>query len=264
MALEFYPELREALNSGRPFVLCTVVETIGSSPGTVGQKMIVWADGRILGSVGGGTNEERVRQTALEIFKSGGSRMMSFDLANPIEGADPICGGEARVFLELMADRPRLVIFGGGHIGHTLARLAHHVKFHVTLVDERPAFCDPAQLPEVDRCLCQPFAQAMPHLEIDAQTMVVVVTPGHTYDRVVVEQAFATPARYIGLVGSAKKIVEMKRLFRELGVTEERLENSLFTPVGINLGSTSPEEIAVEILAQLVAFRNGRILRFQK
>ncbi|MBU1105239.1 MAG: XdhC/CoxI family protein [Candidatus Riflebacteria bacterium] len=263
MATEFFQELRRAFNKNEPFVLCTVVETIGSSPGTVGQKMIVFRDGSISGSVGGGINEERVREAAIDQFKNGTSTIMTFDLSNPLVGNDPICGGKARVFIELQAHEPRMVVFGAGHIGKILAKMAALARFRVTIIDERSEFANPAIFPECERVICKSYEEAVVEAALDENCHVVVVTPGHLKDFEVLEKVIPTKASYIGLVSSAKKLIEMKRALVAQGIAEKRTEE-LFAPIGINLGSTTPEEIAVEILAQIVAFRNGKIIGFQK
>ncbi|KAF1079368.1 MAG: hypothetical protein GQF41_4248 [Candidatus Rifleibacterium amylolyticum] len=263
MANEFFYALKQAYNRNEPFVLCTVVETIGSSPGTVGQKMLVFKDGTIAGTVGGGVNEERTRIAALELFSSGEARILTFDLDNPLAGSDPVCGGKSRVFIELQAHEPRMVVFGAGHIGKVLAQMAALARFRVTIVDERPEYANPALFPDSVQVLCQPFESAVAAVKIDANSHVAVLTPGHLKDFEVLERVLPTPAAYVGLVCSAKKLVEMKAALIDKGIAGDRVE-ALFAPIGINLGSTTPEEIAVEILAQIVAFRNGKIIRFEK
>ncbi|PKL40344.1 MAG: dehydrogenase [Candidatus Riflebacteria bacterium HGW-Riflebacteria-1] len=263
MATEFFYELKQAFNRNEPFVLCTVVETIGSSPGTVGQKMIVRRDGSTAGTVGGGINEERTRKAALDLFSCGGSLMLTYDLANPLEGGEPVCGGKSRVFIELQAHEPRMVIFGGGHIGRVLAKMAVLARFRVTLADERPEYANPELFPECVQVICKPFEEAVAEAGLDKNCHVTVLTPGHRKDFEVLEKVLPSEAAYVGLVCSAKKLVEMKQALVEKTVEQKRVD-ALFAPIGINLGSTTPEEIAVEILAQIVAFRNGKVLRFEK
>lgn len=263
MATEFFQELKKAFNRNEPFVLCTVIETEGSSPGTVGQKMLVFRDGSTAGTVGGGINEERVRIAAVDLFKNGTATILEFDLANPLNGTEPVCGGRARVFIELQANEPRMVVFGAGHIGKVLARLAALTRFRVTIVDERPDFANEQLFPECERVICMEYTAAVAAAELDERCHVAVVTPGHVKDREVLEKVLPTKAPYVGLVSSAKKMVEMKKHFVDQGIAKDRVE-SIFAPIGINLGSTTPEEIAVEILAQIVAFRNGKIIRFEK
>ncbi len=263
MATEFFNELKQAFNRNEPFVLCTVVETIGSSPGTVGQKMLVYGDGSTVGTVGGGINEERTRKAAMELFKGGAATILTFDLANPLEGGDPVCGGKSRIFIELQSHEPRMVIFGAGHIGKVLAKMAVLARFRVTIADERPEFASPALFPHGVEVICKPYEQAVAAASIDANSHVVVVTPGHLKDFEVLVMSLPFPAPYVGLVCSAKKLIEVKEALFKKGIASERV-NGIFAPVGINLGSTTPEEIAVEILAQIIAFRNGKVIRFEK
>ena len=263
MATEFFHELKQAFNRNEPFVLCTVVETIGSSPGTVGQKMIVHRDGSTVGTVGGGINEERTRLAALGLFNSGGSSILTYDLDNPLEGGDPVCGGKSRIFIELQAHEPRMVIFGGGHIGRVLAKMAVLARFRVALADERPEYANPELFPECVQVICKPFEEAVAEAGLDNNCHVAVLTPGHRKDFEVLEKVLPSAAPYVGLVCSAKKLVEMKQALIEKAIEKKRVD-ALFAPIGVNLGSTTPEEIAVEILAQIVAFRNGKIIRFAK
>ncbi|RCK77971.1 MAG: Xanthine and CO dehydrogenases maturation factor, XdhC/CoxF family [Candidatus Ozemobacter sibiricus] len=263
MSSEFFSELKEAFNEGDPFVLALVVETDGSSPGKVGQKMLIYHDGSTEGTVGGGVNEERVRQAAVELFHTGGSKVLTFAMDNPIDGTEPVCGGTMKVYLELLVDRPRLVIFGGGHIGRVLAKLASIAHFRVTLVDQRPEFADPKILPEVDQVVCAPYEASVDTVGLDARTSVVIVTPGHSHDLQVLRRVVPSPAPYVGMIGSARKVEEMKKTLLAEGADPERLA-ALFAPIGINLGGQTPEEIAVAILAQIIAFRNGKIIHYQR
>lgn len=264
MATELFRELQEAFNSRKPFVLCTVVEVDGSSPGKSGQRMIVFENGSTAGTVGGGINEERTRKAALALFpERGGTQLLSYDLANEIESGEPVCGGNVKIFLEYMADRNRIVIFGGGHIGFALARLAAQMRFHVALVDDRPEYADPSRFPEIEHVICRPYPGSVAAIGVEATDAVVIVTPGHLHDLVVLEQAVASPAEYVGMIGSARKVAEMKKSILASGVDTKRVE-SVFAPIGIHLGSTTPEEIALEILAQIVAFRNGITLRYAR
>ncbi len=263
MATELFQELKRVFNRNESFVLCTVVETLGSSPGTVGQKMIVFRDGSTSGTVGGGVNEERVRVAALDLFKSGSSQILTFDLNNPLDGSDPVCGGQVRIFIEMIADEPQMLVFGAGHIGKVLAKMAALARFRVTVIDERPEYADPKLFPECESVVCCRYEESLEKVKINDRSFVVVVTPGHMKDKEVLELVLPTSAPYVGLVSSARKMVEMKEALVAKGNSRERAD-SIFTPIGINLGSTTPEEIAVEILAQVVAFRNGKIIRFAR
>jgi xanthine dehydrogenase accessory factor len=262
MAIEFYSELQRAYNTNQSFALCTVIETIGSSPGKVGQKMIVHRDGSIVGTVGGGVNEDITRKAALDLFKTGGSTIVSFDMSNDdVYGGDPVCGGEAKVLIELQSSEPKMIVFGAGHIGKILANMARLCRFRVTIADERPEFASEANFPEDVNVLCKSYEEAVAEVGIDSNSFVVVATPGHVKDREVIELVLPYGYAYLGLVGSMKKSAAFKSALKEKGFDAKKVDE-LFTPIGISLGSTTPEEISIEIMSQIVAFRNGHIIRF--
>lgn len=262
MAIEFYTELQKAYNSNQSFVLCTVIETIGSSPGKVGQKMIVFRNGATVGTIGGGINENRAKETALDLFVTGGSTVLSFDMSNKdlFEG-DPVCGGESKVLLELQNSEPRMIIFGAGHIGCLLAKVANLSRFRVTIADERPEFASEAVFPNGIEVICKPYKEAVEAAKIDDNSYIVVATPGHVKDRETIEYVLNSDAVYIGLVGSGKKSANFRASLKERGFDPKKVD-ALYTPIGISLGSTTPEEIVIEIMAQIVALRNGREIRY--
>lgn len=261
MAVNFFEEMKEAFDRNQPFVICTVVETIGSSPGSIGQKMLVFKDGKTVGTVGGGANEEKVRLAAIDLFKNGDTALLNFNLNNPIEGEEAVCGGEARVFIELISHSPHMVVFGAGHIGKVLAKMAALANFKVTIVDERPDYANNDIFPEC-KTICCDYVQAVEKADINESSYVVVVTPGHQNDMSVLKAAMKHDAAYFGLVGSAKKLNEMKEVLADSGISKDKI-TSMFAPIGLNLNSNTPEEIAVEILAQIVAFRNGKVIRYE-
>lgn len=263
MDFEFYQELRECFAAGDEFVLCTVVEASGSSPARVGQKMVVFADGTIRGTVGGGVHEEDIRRQAVALFATGGSRLLAFDLAGEITSPAPVCGGSFRCFIELLQDRPKLFIFGAGHIGEVLCALARPLRFRVTVVDERSDFARPERLPGADAVVCRPYEGVVAGLGIDARSSVVIVTPGHVKDREVLTQVISTPAAYVGMIGSQRKWEEMKKSMVDQGISRAKLD-SVHCPIGVNLVGQSPAEIALGILAQIVAARHGRQIPFQR
>ncbi|MBF0407234.1 MAG: XdhC family protein [Candidatus Riflebacteria bacterium] len=264
MINEFYDELRSSLESGRRFVLCTVIEADGSSPGKPGNLMIVFEDGTTCGTIGGGVNEEKVRLESVEILSTTlQTRVVTFNLSNPVNGPEPICGGAMKVFLQVMQKRPALAIFGAGHIGNALAKIAHLSNFRVSIVDERPEYLSRERLLDGIETICCKYEESFSKIHIDSETAIVIVTPGHKNDLSVLKESLKTASSYIGMIGSARKVAENKKVLIEDGVDPLRID-SIFAPIGIYLGGNSPQEIAVSILAQIIAFRNGLSARFDK
>lgn len=257
MRFEFLSELEQAISQGGNFVLCTVIAAMGSSPAKPGQKMIVRSDGTIRGTVGGGVNEERIRRAALELFRGGDTRLVEFAMDQSIASDEPVCGGRFTCFLELLEEHPRLFIFGAGHVGAALARLAQACRFHVTVVDERAEFVSEERLAAADVRLCASYEDAVARCPIDHRSSVVIVTPGHVKDREVLERAILTEASYIGMIGSQRKWDELRQAMIAAGADARRL-GEIHCPIGVNLVGQSPEEIALGVLAQVVAFRHGK------
>ena len=264
MSVYCYKELREAYNSGKSFILCTVVEVKGSSPGKVGQKMIVFRDGSTIGTIGGGVNEAKTKGKAIDMFAEGGSKMIDFDMSsNDVDGFDPICGGEFKVLMEYQACEPYLCIFGAGHIGERLAKIANLSGFRVTIADERPEYADSRKFANGIDVICDPYEEAVRKAKITPETFVVVCTPGHSKDKETIEWVLPYKPQYLGLVGSGKKRGQFMEALKAKGFNAEQCE-AIFTPIGISLGSTTPEEIVIEILAQIIAFRNGHEIRYNR
>lgn len=263
MTTEFFSQMKMAFNNFRPFVLCTVIENIGSSPGKAGQKMIVYPDSKTLGTVGGGVNEDRVVAEALKVFDDRKPKTVQFNLDNPIDGAEPVCGGVVKLFLELHAPAPQLVIFGGGHVGKALASVASLVHFDTIVFDEREEYANNERFNGSCRVIHSDYSKLLEKVNIDKNTYLVIMTPGHLKDREVLEKVLRQEFAYCGLICSEKKKKELFEQLIEKGFDKKKV-NSIFAPVGIDLQSTTPEEIAIEITAQMVAFRNGKIILFKK
>ena len=264
MAVDTYNELKEAYNSGKSFVLCTVIDVKGSSPAKTGQKMIVFRDGSFKGTIGGGINEARTISKCMDMFAMGGSMVIDYDLSSSnAEDKEPVCGGEFKVLLEFQSSAPRLCVFGAGHIGEKLARIGALTGYNVTLADERPDFVDSNKFSKDINLICDPYVEAVKKANITEDTFVVVCTPGHINDAEAIETVLPYKPQYLGLVGSGKKRQQFMKNLKEKGFDPEQCEN-IFMPIGISFGSTTPEEIVIEIMAQIIAFRNGKIVKYTR
>lgn len=234
--------LAQCLESNEPVALATVVEVKGASPAQVGFKLLVRPDGSVVGNIGGGTLEQRVRTEAMAALAEGKSRLLHYTLRE--KGPDAVgmvCGGEATVFIEVYQPAPVLLIVGGGHIGRPLAEMARLVGFNVQVVDVRP---DRATTPQLDPTTITPW------------TYVVVITESHITDEQALRQVLDTPAAYLGMIGSRRKVGIIFDHLRAEGVPEERIAR-VHAPIGLDLGGRSPAEIALAILAEIVQVRYG-------
>jgi xanthine dehydrogenase accessory factor len=252
--LELYEEVVRLTRRGEPFAMATVVAHGGSSPRKTGAKMLVRGDGTYIGSVGGGRVEKESVEAALASLKDETPRILDYVLT--VENGFA-CGGSMKVYIEPQGRRTLLVIFGAGHVGRALCSLAHGCGFRVTVVDERPECAVPSLLPGADEILCAPLADAFGRLSLDRESFVVIATPGHLHDFEAVRGCLSTEAGFIGLLGSRRKRDTLLQCLEEEGMDASRRAR-IVTPVGLEIGARTPEEIAVSIVGQLIAVRSGK------
>jgi xanthine dehydrogenase accessory factor len=249
--LELYEEMVRLSRQGEPFALALVIESGGSSPRKAGAKMLVRRDGTLLGSVGGGRVEKETVQAAREVLDEGVPRTLQFVL-NQENGF--ACGGQMTVYIEPQGGRPHLVMFGAGHVGRAVTALAHGCGFRVTVVDERPACATRDQLAGADQIICSSPAEAFGKLSLDRKSFIIVATPGHLGDFDAVRGSLATSAGFIGLLGSRSKRETLLRTLEQEGFAADQRAR-VVTPVGLDIGAQTPEELAVSIVGQLIATR---------
>lgn len=249
--LEIHREFVRLAEAGIAAALATVVETNGSSPRKAGAKMLVQGDGTTLGTVGGGRIELETVAAAREAIRDGSPRSVPFTLT---EEHGHVCGGRVLVYIEPAATYPRLVIAGAGHVGQALARAASFAGFRVTVADERPGFADRQRVPEADEAIVCDYGTLFGQIPVDNGTFVVIATPGFEQDFAAVRGALATPAPFIGLIGSARKRDVLHTTLAVEGYGADEI-NRVTIPVGLPIGGETPEEIALSIIAQLIERR---------
>lgn len=252
-----YEALLESQAQGEPAALATVVSVKGSVPRHAGSKMLVRADGSIVGTVGGGAMESLVVQEALGAIRDGRSRLPEYALNNLEDGDPGICGGTVQVFIEPVAIAPQLVVVGGGHVGKSLAELGKWLGYRVILSDDRPEFCNPEYLPGLaGYAVCKP-GELLEHIRVNSQTYIAAVTRGLPVDIHLIPALLATDAPYIGLIGSRRRwALTAKALKEEHGLTDRELAR-IHAPIGLELQAETPHEIAVSIMAEIIMVRRG-------
>lgn len=252
-----YAALLDAQNQNIPVALATVISVEGSVPRHAGSKLLVYVDGRIVGTVGGGKMEALVIDEARAAITDGQTRVRDYSL-NDIAAGDPgICGGTVQVFIEPIHAPPTLLIIGGGHVGKALAELGRWLEWRVVLSDDRAEFCNPDYAPDLaDYVVCAP-ADIAEHTRIDARTYVAAVTRGLPVDINLIPALLATDAPYIGLIGSRRRwALTIRALRDERGITPEALAR-IHAPIGLELQAETPKEIAVSIMAEIIMTQRG-------
>lgn len=262
-AVDETKEVLDAMNderaAGRPFVLATVTDTSGSVPREPGAKMLVRADGSIAGTVGGGPLEGMAIVTARELIAGGGaSKKESFELQH--KGPTSLkmrCGGRVEIFFDVHRPPAAIVVIGGGHVGRATAGVATAAGIPVVVVDDRAEFSDPARFPGARVLHKDLRAEGLAGVPVNAGDAVVIVTRCHDVDEGVLRSAMGTPAAYIGMIGSRRKVAEIFRRLAEDGA-DPAADPRVHAPIGLALGTDAPGEIAVSILAEVLKVRSGR------
>lgn len=251
---DVYRALEAARAARLPAVLATVVQSIGSAPQEAGAKLVVTQGGEMAGTVGGGAFEQRVLEEARTLFAcEERTRLLELNLSRDL---GMCCGGVMTVFFERVALPARLVVLGAGHIARPLVELASAVGFEAVVIDEREAWADPARFPKALAVHCDDPEAVIAELALDSDTAVVVVTHHHPLDQALVRALVASRAGFCGLVGSEAKRNKFQMRLEAQGVPPGALLR-LRSPLGIQIGAETPEEIALSIVAELVAWRRG-------
>lgn len=252
-----FAALLEAQEKSIPVALATVVDAQGSAPRHAGSKMLVYADGQFVGTVGGGTMEARVIGEALAALADGQARLRSYTLNDVAAGDAGVCGGTIQIFIEPIGSAPTLLVIGGGHVGRALAQLGKWMEYRVVLSDDRPEFCNAQYLPGMDEyVVCKP-AEVAGRTRIDRQTYIAAVTRGVAVDAPLIPTLLATDAAYIGVIGSRRRwALTMDALRSQHGLTDDQLKR-IHAPIGLELQAETPKEIALSILSEITMLRRG-------
>lgn len=309
----FYEQLAEVLQQ-ETVVLATITAVQGSVPREVGAKMIVCADGRLIGTIGGGAGEAVVQQRALTVLQSGTKQFVEIDLSGaPDRETQGICGGKMQVWLERWAGAeaqalvaqilnslslggaaivtpfdsakspylmpsdihtieaadhalieplvppPTLIIVGAGHVAIPLAQIAQLAGFEIVVLDDRPDFANPARFPKGATVMSKSVEQAIIELPPIPNLYAALVTRGYLHDVEPLKALLQRPTRYIGMIGSQKRVRRVRQALVQAGYSTEAVH--LYAPIGLDIGALTPEEIAVSICAELILVRRGGIGR---
>jgi xanthine dehydrogenase accessory factor len=246
----------EALSRGETVALVTVVRAQGSTPQRAGAKMLVWPDGRVVGTIGGGCYENDAFWKAREAIVSGKSSLVHYELNDDFaEENGLICGGRMDVHIDPLSPSPRLYIIGAGHVGFHLARAARDAGFQIHVVDDREKFANADRFPDADVAV-GPIPEWLQRVALPSTAYVVVVTRGHQNDLDALRALAPRACKYLGLIGSRAKVARIYDALLAEGMTPECLER-VHAPIGLEIGAVTPAEIAISIVAELIAVRRG-------
>jgi xanthine dehydrogenase accessory factor len=255
--MDVYEELVRLRNLGQKCALATIVEVRGSIPSYESAKLLVREDGSIVGTIGGGCVEAEVWNAAREVMQTEQPRRLTFNLGQDAAYDNGlICGGQLDVFVEPVLPIPHAFIFGGGHISKSLSKVVTLAGFASVVVDNRESFANRERFPEAEAVHAAEYEEVFPQLAINETSYVIIVTRGHRDDMRVLTLALATPARYLAMIGSKRKVLNVIREMEKEGVDRAAFER-IYAPMGLDIGAISPEEIAISVTAEMIAVRRG-------
>ena len=252
---DIYQEIVHLRAAGRNAALATIIQVRGSIPAYECAKLLVRDDGTQLGTIGGGCVEADVWQAAREVLQREQPRRLTFHLNQDVaHDRGLICGGTLEVFIEPILAAPVAMLFGGGHVSLALARAAGLAGFEIVVADDRASFASRERFPDAAALHVGDFDELLPTLQVPPHAYLLIVTRGHKSDLRVLRWALTTPARYIGMIGSRRKVLACFQALAAEGVAPERLAE-IHAPLGLSLGAITPGEIAIATVAEMIAVR---------
>lgn len=241
-------------NERQEVAVATITKASGSAPRGVGTKMGVLKDGSIIGTIGGGALEKHIIDLSLEALETGESKSHSLNLSD--KEIKMICGGAVDVFIDVYKNRSKLMIFGGGHVGYAIYKQALLLDFDIDIFDDREEFANKERFPEANEIFTEDLDEIFQDYKVDDNTYVIIVTRGHSHDEKALEKVVNSNAKYVGSMGSKKKILEMMKSLKEKGYSQENLQK-VYAPVGLDIASEKPAEIAVSIMGEILMVKNN-------
>ncbi len=253
--MDIYEEVVRLRRLGQKCALATIVQVNGSIPSYESAKLLVREDGSMIGTIGGGCVEAEVWNAAREVMQEERARHMNFSLGQDAAYDNGlICGGQLSVFVEPVVPQPRTFIFGAGHISKSISKVATLAGFATVIVDNRESYANRDRFPEADEVFAAEYEEVFPKLTIRDTSYLVIVTRGHRDDMRVLRWAVETNAKYIAMIGSKRKVIGVIKQLESEGLPRAAFER-IFAPMGLEIGAITPEEIAISVVAEMIALR---------
>ena len=248
-----FSKISQIQRSTEKVALCTIVNSKGSSPRKAGAKMLVWENGVIFKTIGGGDLEKKVIENAIGIIETQKSKLFEHKL---IHHHGMCCGGTVQIFIEPILNTKKLYIFGAGHTGKALANFAQNLEFDITLIDERVEIVDELNLGSNVKIVEKPHMSAIKGLPFNENTYIVVVTHNHNYDKEIIAFCGKQKFTYLGMIGSHRKVEMAKKGFIVGDILSENEMSKIDWPIGLDINAETPEEIAISILGRIIEVKN--------
>jgi len=253
MERKIYGRINSLLENGRQAALVTIVNATKGTPRKIGTKMLVEPDGSILGTVGGGGFEKQLINEAVEVCKKGEPVILNRDLNVSPGGVGAVCGGQVSIFIDPILKSSKMFIFGAGHVGKAIAELAGFLDFRINVIDSRTEWANEENYPGCKLWTGNEVETAKT-LKIDKNSYVIILTRSWKLDEEILKALIKKEYAYLGLIGSDNKIRTHREHLMNEGFEESDFSR-IYAPIGIPIGAYSPHEIAISILAEIIAVK---------
>lgn len=253
--MDVFQEALEARKEGKNFAIATIIKAEGSAPRHESSKMIIFEDGSFKGTIGGGILEKKVIEESVMLIKKGESKVLKYNLDFKKEKSLPaLCGGEVEIFVEVFKRYPKLILVGGGHVNLAIYNFARFLQFDITVIDDREEWANENRFGNV-KIIVDRIPKALEECPTDEDSFIVIATRGHVFDKEALKVAIRKKAKYVGMIGSRNKVKETFEALKREGYNEEEL-SKVYSPVGLDIGAETPEEIALSVLAEILKVKN--------
>ncbi|MEG1254428.1 XdhC family protein [Clostridium sp.] len=256
-------EISNEVKRGKEVALSIITKACGSSPRGEGTMMGVLSDGTILGTIGGGALENAIKVESIKCIKSKKSGRFNFNLSKSDKDLGMTCGGDVEVYIKVLTPKNKLLIVGGGHIALPLHHIAHTLLYDVVVFEDREDYCNNNRFKVASELIVGDIKENLEKYPINNQCSVVIVTRGHVHDEIALKAVLMTAANYIGMIGSKTKINSLMNKLIDEGYSKEILDK-VYSPIGIDLGGETPEDIALGIMAEISLLNNHGQLKHKK
>lgn len=267
MEFKLIEKLNEYISLNKPVALVTIIDNVGSSPRKTGSMMLIDKDGNLVtGTIGGGKIEQTAKTDAKECIEKSISKTFNYKLTEEKDALGMACGGSVSFFVKTFHIKDKLIIVGAGHICEKLVYFANAFNYEITIIDNREEFANKDRYPSVDHLLCGDIVEILKEQSIDENTSIVIITHGHLHDRASLKAVVSENYRYLGMIGSRAKLKSCFDTLVDEGISSKELKK-VHSPIGLNIGGETPEEIALSIIAEIQSVKynlDGRSIKLTK
>lgn len=259
MSKIIFEKVLEAINKDEEVALVMLTNSVGSVPGAEESMMVVYKNGKSIGTVGGGKIEFDLIKRSLKALETGESFTFKYTL-NETGELKMTCGGVSEGFVRIITPNEKLVIFGAGHVSQKIATIAKGLSFDVYIVDDREEYKSIDTFKDVKKFLCCTPSEALREINLNNRSYVILVTRGNATDYEALREVIHKDVAYIGMMGSKKKVIEIKKKLQDENIDREKIKK-LYAPIGLDICNGTPEEIAISIISEVLAVKNKGTLK---